>query len=91
MYLSHMNQRMMEGVLQIGFIKRIVLSFVYKYELARLNEVLAKDCVKLYANKIDKKDPFSWSVQDFKKLKFATHPDKCGNADDFSIINNFQS
>jgi hypothetical protein len=91
MYVSDMSQQMLEGILQIGFIKRALLSFFYKDQLASLKQVLEKDCVKMHANNIDTKDPFEWSVQDFRRVKFATHPDKCGNANDFSTIVKFQT
>lgn len=89
--ITNVSQKFLENFLKISYIKHIVLNYTYKNELVGIKKVVANKCVKPFIKAIKNKHPFEWTKKDFKLLKLATHPDKCGNADDFIKIQNFQN
>lgn len=77
--------------LKIPFIKHTLLTYTYSNELTNIKKAIKNKCVQSQIKDLIHKHPLSFTKKDFKVLKFATHPDKCGSTDEFIAIKNFES
>ena len=88
--ITDKSLKLLQSFFKISFIKNALLNYTYKNELIDVKKVLENECVKLLIDETANKHPLEWTKKDYKLLKLATHPDKCGNADDFITIQKFQ-
>ena len=82
-------------VLRNNYLKYQLLKYIYHEELIEINQLLAKEYVMSSLASgmqiVLQKHPYEWDKQDFRKIKLIVHPDKGGSAEDFRLLNDFET